>query len=233
MKRKTILIVDDESYIREFLAQVLSEYFHVIFAKNSEEAVLFAKTNAPDIILLDVLMPGIDGMETCKLLRQQPESALIPIIMVTAVNDLDKKVQAFQYGADDYLEKPFLPEELIARLIRKLETQAQRERRTDNGGEILHGNLKLQADSLLLQINETSHHLGLVEFKILNFLLKHKGTLVSRQELNDYVWGADLPSERALDPHITSLRKKLQKSQGELKTVYGKGYSIILKEVES
>ncbi|MBL7672355.1 MAG: response regulator transcription factor [Bdellovibrionaceae bacterium] len=231
MKRSTVLIVDDESYIREFLAQILSEHFQIAFAKNGKEAVETAKSIQPDIIVLDVLMPGQNGIDTCKVLREQKESSSTPIIMLTAVNEPEQRIKAFNAGADDYLAKPFLPEELIARISRKLEKTPLRQS-TIKDLDFRIGNLKLQLDDLSFEVDGVRCELGQVEYKILNFLLKKRGELVSRSELNNYVWGKDLPSDRALDPHITSLRKKLQGSQGELKTVYGKGYSIILKDME-
>lgn len=232
MKRPTILIVDDESYIREFLAQILSEHFQIAFAKDGKEALEMAKSAKPSIIVLDVLMPGQNGIETCKKLREQRESEEIPIIMLTAVNEPEQRIKAFNAGADDYLAKPFLPEELIARINRKLEKAPARQS-VNKETEFRLGNLKLQFDDLSLEVDGVKCELGQVEYKILNFLLKKRGELVSRQELNDYIWGHELPSDRALDPHITALRKKLQKSHGELKTVYGKGYSIILKDMEN
>ncbi|MGE3756555.1 MAG: response regulator transcription factor [Pseudobdellovibrionaceae bacterium] len=232
MKRPTVLIVDDESYIREFLAQILSEHFRIAFAKDGKEALEMAKTVKPAIIVLDVLMPGQNGIETCKKLREQRESEQIPIIMLTAVNEPEQRIKAFNAGADDYLAKPFLPEELIARINRKLEKAPVRQPPSKET-EFRLGNLKLQFDDLSLEVDGVKCELGQVEYKILNFLLKKRGELVSRQELNDYIWGHELPSDRALDPHITALRKKLQKSHGELKTVYGKGYSIILKDMEN
>ncbi|MEK6773024.1 MAG: response regulator, partial [Bdellovibrionota bacterium] len=149
MKRNSILIVDDESYIREFLAQVLSEHFKVRFAKNSEEAVSEVNTTQPDLILLDVLMPGVNGIETCKLIRMQPESKNIPVIMLTALGDIEQKVKAFQAGADDYLAKPFLPEELIARILRKLESKSD-QKISKSETQVQLGNLKLKLDSLSL-----------------------------------------------------------------------------------
>ncbi|OYZ18378.1 MAG: hypothetical protein B7Y39_13730 [Bdellovibrio sp. 28-41-41] len=232
MKRPTVLIVDDESYIREFLAQILSEHFRIAFAKDGKEAIEIAKSAKPAVIVLDVLMPGQNGIETCKKLREQRESEGIPVILLTAVNEPEQRIKAFNAGADDYLAKPFLPEELIARINRKLEKTPARQP-VSKENEFRLGNLKLQFDDLSIEVDGVKCELGQVEYKILNFLLKKRGELVSRQELNDYVWGDELPSDRALDPHITALRKKLQKSHGELKTVYGKGYSIILKDMEN
>lgn len=232
MKRPTVLIVDDESYIREFLAQILSEHFRIAFAKDGKEALEMAKSVKLAIIVLDVLMPGQNGIETCKKLRAQRESEEIPVIMLTAVNEPEQRIKAFNAGADDYLAKPFLPEELLARINRKLEKAPVRQP-VNKETEFRLGNLKLQFDDLSLEVDGVKCELGQVEYKILNFLLKKRGELVSRQELNDYIWGHELPSDRALDPHITALRKKLQKSHGELKTVYGKGYSFILKDMEN
>lgn len=226
------MIVDDESYIREFLAQILSEHFRIAFAKDGKEALEMAKSVKPAIIVLDVLMPGQNGIETCKKLREQRESEEIPVIMLTAVNEPEQRIKAFNAGADDYLAKPFLPEELIARINRKLEKTPSRQP-VNKETEFRLGNLKLQFDDLSIEVDGVKCELGQVEYKILNFLLKKRGELVSRKELNDYVWGHELPSDRALDPHITALRKKLQNSQGELKTVYGKGYSIILRDMEN
>ena len=106
MKRSTVLIVDDESYIREFLAQILSEHFQIAFAKNGKEAVETAKSIQPDIIVLDVLMPGQNGIDTCKVLREQKESSSTPIIMLTAVNEPEQRIKAFNAGADDYFDLP-------------------------------------------------------------------------------------------------------------------------------
>ena len=231
MKRPIVLIVDDDSYIRELLAQILSENFKIALAKDGDEVLEDARLIKPALIILDMIMPGKNGIEVCKILREQPELKETPIIMMTAIDDSEQRINAFNAGIDDYIVKPFLVEELVARINRKLErTSAKRAIFGDS--EVRFGNLKLQFNDLSVEIDGTRCELGQVEYKILNVLLKKSGELVSRQELNDSIWGQELPSDRALDPHITSLRKKIQKSQGELKTVYGKGYSIILKNSE-
>lgn len=151
MKRPTVLIVDDESYIREFLAQILSEHFRIAFAKDGKEALEMAKSVKPAIIVLDVLMPGQNGIETCKKLRAQRESEEIPVIMLTAVNEPEQRIKAFNAGADDYLAKPFLPEELLARINRKLEKAPVRQP-VNKETEFRLGNLKLQFDDLSLEV---------------------------------------------------------------------------------
>lgn len=162
MKRSTVLIVDDESYIREFLAQILSEHFQIAFAKNGKEAVETAKSIQPDIIVLDVLMPGQNGIDTCKVLREQKESSSTPIIMLTAVNEPEQRIKAFNAGADDYLAKPFLPEELIARISRKLEKTPLRQS-TIKDLDFRIGNLKLQLDDLSFEVDGVRCELGQVE----------------------------------------------------------------------
>lgn len=164
MKRSTVLIVDDESYIREFLAQILSEHFRIAFAKNGKEVVETAKSVQPDIVVLDVLMPGQNGIETCKILREQKESESIPIIMLTAVNEPEQRIAAFNAGADDYLAKPFLPEELVARIKRKLEKVPSRQSTAKDLGFCL-GNLKLQFDDLCFEVDGVKCELGQVEYK--------------------------------------------------------------------
>lgn len=231
MKRDTVLIVDDESYIREFLAQILSEHYQVSFAKNGVEALEIARATMPSIVILDMIMPGLGGIEVCRLMRKHHETSEMPIIMLSALNDPEQRIEAFKSGADDFMSKPFSPEELIARINSKLakarlawSPQAQT---TSTYGDIL-----LRTDDLSLEVDGVKLGLGQVEYKILSLLLKKRGALVTRDELNSHIWGVDLPSDRALDPHITSLRKKLQNSKGELMTVYGKGYSIIIKDLE-
>jgi len=230
MSRQSILVVDDETSIRELLTHILSEFMHVILAKDGEEALEAAQSKNPALILLDISMPGRDGLEVCRLLRQNPETSNIPIIMLTAHNEPEKRIDAFNFGADDFISKPFLPAELVARIKRKLDRALQATSTSNSVRPLQIGNLKLCYENLQLEINGKSHELGQVEYRILGFLLKRKGQLVPREDLNQYVWGSDLPSDRALDPHITSLRKKLEKSNSYLKSVYGKGYSIILKD---
>lgn len=230
MQRPIILIADDESYIREFLAEILSVEYRIIFAKNGNEAVEVAANSNPNLILLDISMPEKNGIEVCKELRMKEASKGTPIIMLTALNEPNQRVLAFNSGADDYISKPFLPDELVARIKRKLIRHSSDENTRSRG--LSYGTVRLNHDKLNVEIDGDIYDLGQVEYRILNLLLKKRGELVSRQELNQHIWSDELPSDRALDPHITSLRKKLQKSQGEIKTVYGKGYSLIIREKE-
>lgn len=231
MARATLLVVDDESYIREFLAQVLSSNYQVILAKSGREALQLAVEKKPSLILLDVVMPGESGIATCRQLRCSPQTSQIPVIMLTAVNEHVERTAAFLAGADDYIVKPFIPVELQARIESKL-------RRTSEGSfgvpkDSEFANLRLNFEELNAEVNGTKVDLGPIEFKILNCLVKNQGKLVERQTLIDSVWGGDSTSDRALDPHINSLRKKLKQADGEVKTVYGRGYSFVARKAEA
>jgi DNA-binding response OmpR family regulator len=230
--KDTVLIVDDESYIREFVAQVLSEYYKVLFAKNGDEACEMAIRLQPSLIILDILMPGQNGIEICKILRGSPETKKIPVIMLTALNEPESLVGAFASGADDFLTKPFVPAELVARVASKI--RRSKESLGAGSGRVLNvGNLKVDFDGLRVEVSGEPLDLGTIEFKILKFLVQNQDQVVLREELHSFVWGSETPSDRALDPHITSLRKKLKDSSGALKTIYGRGYSFILKSNDS
>lgn len=226
-KRRTILIVDDESYIREFLGQILSESFRVVFAQNGYEALSQVLAEKPDAMILDMSMPGPSGLETCQTIRLHPDFQTMPILFVTAANEPQSRIRAFKAGGDDYISKPFLPEELMARLVRKLESVDKP--KTEPKPSLALGDINLQLDSLTVQIQGRRQELASIEFKILSLLLRRQNELISRHDLNTMIWGSNPPSERALDPHITSLRKKLRSSQCELKTLYGKGYCLVLR----
>ncbi len=228
MQRKIkILIVDDEADIREFLAQILSQNYQVIFAKNGEEAVEIAKEQLPSIILLDIIMPIKTGIDACKELRACPKTTDIPILFLSALNSSDKRTDAFLAGADDYINKPFVPDELLARIESKLRRSA--ERSTQEKDTVKYGDLIVDYQQLKVINSSKDLELGQTEFKILSCLIKRKGELVTRDELNNFVWQDEIPSDRALDPHITTLRKKLKDSLCELKTVYGQGYGLVIK----
>lgn len=225
--RPKVLIVDDESSVREFLGEVLSASYQTVFARSGAEALVAAETQNPELIILDVIMPGMSGLEVCKSLRDNPVTRRIPVFMLTALGDVNQKIEAFKNGADDYILKPFNASELAARVERKF----QRIKETNaTHSTAQHGKLSLDFENFKVKIGGKVIELGHVEFKIFNCLAKTQGSLVTREALNTYVWGEDLPSDRALDPHITGLRKKLTGSSGELKTVYGKGYSLLLRD---
>lgn len=173
-------------------------------------------------------MPGKTGVEVCKDLRSDPKTSSIPIIMLTALNEPEQRTQAFLSGADDYISKPFNPDELLARVdskIRRLD-----ETKPQSTSTLQFGDLHLDFQEQSAEISGKPIEIGQIELKILKCLIHNQGQLVEREMLHQFVWGDESPSDRALDPHITTLRRKLKPSRGELKTVYGRGYSVVLRE---
>lgn len=232
--RVKVLIIDDEPSIRELLAEIISEKYQSLLAPNGTDGIAVAKLKKPKAIILDLLMPGIDGIEVCRRLRSEPETADIRIIMLTAVNDVEQRIAAFSAGADDYVAKPVHPEELLARLDSKIRrVRESPELRTPHNIHFgLNNHYFLDYERHKIKINDRAISLGAIEFRILSSLLNQSGKIVKRQELIDLVWEKEAGTERTLAPHITSLRKKLKSSKVELKTVYGVGYSASIAGTE-
>jgi two-component system, OmpR family, phosphate regulon response regulator PhoB len=230
-KQNTVLVIDDEAYIREFLHQVLSDQYQVVDAANGSEGLELAQSLKPDVILLDILMPGVSGVEVCRKLRSHSDTSQIHIIMLTALNEPQQRIQAFTAGADDYLAKPVHPDELLARVGSKVRRAHEMSAQPLGPATLKCGDVILSLEDVRLAVSGQNVDVGPVEFRILSLLMKRTGDLVTREELAHFVWGDQKSSDRALDPHINSLRRKLKGSQGELKTVYGSGYSLIRKAV--
>lgn len=224
--RIKILIVDDESAIRETMAEIVSEYYQTLLASNGAEAIRVAEEKSPQVIILDLLMPGMNGIETCRALRTNPKTRNIRIIMLTALNDPKQRINAFSAGADDFIAKPFNPEELISRIGSKVR------RVTEETSPSSQGRLSPNALSLLdyerqrLRINGKTIPLSALEFKIMAALYAKLESIVEKRELIDFAWETTSSGEKVLAPHINSLRKKLKGSNFDLKTIYGVGYSL-------
>lgn len=228
MNRERVLVIDDESYIREFVSQVLSEKYHVFLAGSGEDGLVSAEQNQPAVVLLDILMPGIGGVETCRRLRENPVTRDIRVVMLSALNEFAQRTAAFDAGADDFIGKPFHPQELISRVEAKCRRRNETAQATSGGEMNLScGDLRIESDLLKAFVSDRELEVGPVEFRILLALLRSQGEMVSRRDLAEFVWSKGEFSDRALDPHMSSLRKKLGGSTAELKTVYGQGYSII------
>lgn len=222
--KKRLLIADDEPQIRHLLKEFLSEYFLIETASNGKEAIQVARDFKPDAILMDIMMPDLDGTAAVQKLRSDTNTRHIPVLMLTAANTSQERMRAFAYGADDFISKPFEFEEIVVRINAKL--QRLKEIRILPPERIEIANLCMDLKSHEVMISGTILDLAPVEFGILELLLVRLGEVVSRKEIMKEVWEDGRKSDRLIDAHVTSLRKKIDLFQGELQTVYGEGYRM-------
>ncbi|MGE0528808.1 MAG: response regulator transcription factor [Bdellovibrionales bacterium] len=228
--KPVILIVDDEAQIRGYLTEVLSCSFRVLQAGSAVEAYALLENESPDLILTDILMPGESGIAFCQELRTRLARPSVPIVMLSALDEPETRIKSFEAGADDYIAKPFRPDELCARLSARLRRMRAVASKAEITNKIEVGNLSLDLARFEAKIGNERLQIGPVEFRILSLLARHLGELRSRDEIGSFVWGDKKPASRALDPHINALRKKLAQSELELRTVYGAGYALRLKK---
>ncbi|WHY76428.1 response regulator transcription factor [Neobacillus sp. WH10] len=232
MKNK-ILVVDDEQSIVTLLKYNLEQAgFEVITAMDGNEGRILAETEAPDIIVLDLMLPKLDGMEVCKQLRQK--NIMIPILMLTAKDDQLDKILGLELGADDYMVKPFSPREVIARVKAILRrTQVQTESAGENDqtdGQIGIGKLTIFPEKYEAYFKENLLELTLKEFELLLYLAQNKGRVLTRDQLLSAVWNYDFAGDtRIVDVHISHLREKIEedtKKPAYIKTIRGLGYKL-------
>lgn len=223
MNKNLILIIEDEEGIREGLSYLLSESYSVEEAENGVVGLKKAIRNPPNLILLDLKMPEMDGFQVLKALRADNEFNHIPIIVLSAFNSPADRTKAFELGADDYINKPFDRAELMARIQRKLHGTEIKQVSTPNN-LIIKNNLELDLRNHQLNIGKNQISLSAIEFKIIHILAQHFEQLVSRDLIVDHVWEKQPVSPRLIDPHILSLRTKLNDVNLTIQSVYGKGY---------
>ncbi|WP_375381233.1 phosphate regulon transcriptional regulator PhoB [uncultured Sphingomonas sp.] len=226
MPRATLLLVEDDPAIAELVAfHFEREGFGVSRTADGEEALLLAREKAPDVVLLDWMVPGLSGLEVCRQLRRLPGTANVPIIMLTARGEEEDRVRGLETGADDYVTKPFSPRELVARVAAVL-----RRVRPALAGEVMsYVDVEMDTVSHRVRRNGEAVALGPTEFRLLRHFLEHPGWVFSRERLLDAVWGHDSEIEiRTVDVHIRRLRKALNASGGVdlIRTVRSAGYSL-------
>lgn len=223
MRKARILVVEDEKDIAELIQYNLErEGYTVKIFSTAEEALNILKTDLPDLILLDLMLPGLDGLETCRLIKQDNRTSSIPIIMLTAKSEESDVVVGLQMGADDYIAKPFSPRILIARVKTILRRFAPKDipQETRSLGPFLMHILKHKVTFRNKPIELTT-----IEFNILEFLSRHPGRVFSRDQILDQAWSeGKFIVDRAVDVHIRSLRKKFKEGAGLIETVRGVGY---------
>jgi len=227
MRKPHILVVDDEPDLVELVEYNLKrEHFQVTTTADGESALELARKELPDLILLDLMLPGIDGLEVCRQLKSEGRTSHIPIIMLTAKADEADAVIGLAQGADDYVRKPFGIRELVARVsarIRASESALDQEDRQ----VIKHGDLVLDSIKHEVELDGQPVQLTMTEFKLLRHLMSNVGRALSRNQLLD---GAIAPDtvviDRNVDVHIATLRKKLGKHASNIETIRGLGYKL-------
>jgi len=219
-----ILVVDDEAPIRMMLRQALVRHgFEVTEATDGQDALNKIADAMPDLLLLDWMMPGMTGINLAHKLRHDVATRELPIIMLTAKTDEDDRIKGLEWGADDFVSKPFSPRELIARINAVL----RRSNPAEEDGIIEHGSLRLDATSHRVTVDGQQIDLGPTEFKMLRFFMNNPDRVFSRNQLLDRVWGqGSFIEDRTVDVHIRRLRKVLEpyEIEGYLQTVRGTGY---------
>ena len=225
MKPK-ILVVDDEPDAVELVSfNLKAAGFDVVTAADGVEALKRAKEYQPDMLVLDVMLPEVDGLEVCKIIRRDPSVAHIPIIMLTAKAAEIDRVLGLELGADDYVTKPFSPRELVLRIRKILDRGKVPEEKSDR---IEIGDLTIDVPRHLVSSSGKRVELTATEFKLLTTLAQRKGRVQSREQLLQDVWEYDnLIDTRTVDTHMRRLREKLGKSAKYLDTVRGVGYRFV------
>ena len=221
--RQKIFIVEDEPDIRETLKYNFSnEGFKVSTAPDGEEALSNIKKVLPDVLILDLMLPGISGLDVCKSIRADDDIRDISIIMLTAKGEEIDRVIGFELGADDYVTKPFSVRELILRV--KVLLKKQRESLVENK-LVTFGPIRIDLDAHELKINDKEIVLTALEFKLLQHLVKRKGRVQTREQLLGDVWGYSAEvTTRTVDTHIKRLREKLGNTSDYIQTIRGVGY---------
>ena len=224
-----ILVVDDEPKIVRLARDYLEKNgFRVVIAGDGPSALAMARRVHPDLIVLDLLLPGMDGREVCRILRAESD---VPIIMLTALSEESDQIVGLEIGADDYIVKPFSPRALVAR-VRALLRRAQGEVRAP--AVIRVGGLEVDTTRHTAILDDKSLYLTPSEFDLLVLLARHPGQTLTRQQLMDDLYGgAASGADRSVDSHIKNLRHKLESASETrfIETVYGVGYRFVKEEL--
>jgi two-component system alkaline phosphatase synthesis response regulator PhoP len=223
----TILVVDDEEPIQELLRFNLEKEGYVdCGVTDGQEALKHVESDQPDLIVLDLMLPGMDGLEVCRRLRANPKFQQIPIIMLTAKGEEIDTVLGLELGADDYMTKPFSPRELLARIKARLRRpNSQEETETQI---IIRGDLRVDVTGFRVHVRGEETELTPKEFELLRVLVAHPGRVYSREELLERIWGYEYDGDtRTVDVHVRHLRLKVEKDPSNpdyIETLRGIGY---------
>jgi len=226
MSREKLLVVDDEEDILELLRYNLErEGYSVVTAQSGEEAVELAGIVSPDLILLDLMLPGINGLDVCRILSRGENTALIPIIILTARAEEADIVAGLELGADDYISKPFSPRVVTARVRSVL--RRGRRTRGDDSRVLEAGDIRIDVERHMVRVDGADVDLTATEFGVLLFLTRHRGWVFTRDQIIDAVKGTDYPvTDRSVDVQVVGLRRKLGVAGTMIETVRGVGYRL-------
>lgn len=221
---KTILVVDDEKDIVDLLKYNLEKESYTVITANDGKSAIDKASQKPDLILLDIMMPGYDGFEVCKYIRKNPQLSSIPIIFLTAKSSETDEVLGLELGADDYIEKPISIRKIIARIKNVL-----KKRNPDAADSyeppLVYKDLIIDKSSYKIKLKEDEILLPKKEFEILAFLLKNRGKVFSREVLLNNIWGQNVyVIDRTVDVHIRKIREKLGSYGDCIETIKGVGY---------
>jgi two-component system phosphate regulon response regulator PhoB len=230
MVRESVLVVDDERDILELVKYNLDrEGYHVTVVATGEDALAAARTKTPDIVVLDLMLPGVDGLEVCRRLKGDPKTRNIPIVMLTAKGDEADVVTGLELGASDYVTKPFSPRVLTARIRAVLRRGGEAE---DDEATIRIKDLTIHSGRHQVLVKDKPVELTATEFRILLFLARRPGWVFTRQQIVDAAQADDVfvsdrfVTDRSVDVHIVSLRRKLGSAGASIETVRGVGYRV-------
>jgi two-component system alkaline phosphatase synthesis response regulator PhoP len=231
-----ILVVEDEPDIRKLVQyNLVQEHFSVLEAEDGDQALKVLQREKPNLVILDLMLPGLSGMELCKLLRQRSDTARLPILMLTAKAGEADRIVGLEMGADDYLAKPFSPREMVAR-VRAILRRAEAKPAAEPAASYERGPLKIDFSTYEVFVRAKSVKLTLKEFELLRFLTQNPSRVLNRDQLLDRVWGGEtFVTPRTVDVHIRRLRKAIEKDDSKPKwilTVRGVGYKFDEKALE-
>lgn len=226
MQKSRILVIEDNEDTRKFLIHILQKEYEVIAAENAVVGIDFARNKNPDLIILDIMLPHLNGLDACQMLRSDTKTASIPIIILSAKNRTLDITVGLNQGADDYISKPFDVKELIARINARLRDSKDRRNSSET---IVVGDLQIDLMSRSVTYNSRAITLTLTEFDILRCLVLNAGENVTRQNIIDFVWSKSQKeiNGRTIDVHIRAIRKKIPEITKHLTSVYGVGYCYI------
>ncbi|HEV7658550.1 MAG TPA: phosphate regulon transcriptional regulator PhoB [Allosphingosinicella sp.] len=225
-KGKILLVEDDKALVELLVYRFEREDFEVRHTPDGEEALILARESPPDLVILDWMLDSLSGIEVCRQLRRIPETANVPIIMLTARGEEGDRIRGFETGADDYVTKPFSPRELVARVTAVL----RRVRPALAGEQLQYADIEMDVTGHRVRRGGAAVALGPTEFRLLRHFLEHPGRVFSRERLLDSVWGQDSEIElRTVDVHIRRLRKAINAGEGAadiIRTVRSAGYAL-------